>query len=83
MREIITLSAGQCGNQISSRFWAEIISEHGSMLDSSHYSKESEPHQIGAFATFSFFFFSIFPIVDLGERKKIDTFAVDYADGKK
>ncbi|KAI8646488.1 tubulin gamma chain [Parasitella parasitica] len=28
-REIITLQAGQCGNQIGSEFWRQICSEHG------------------------------------------------------
>ena len=29
MREIIQIQAGQCGNQIGSRFWEEIANEHG------------------------------------------------------
>jgi len=29
MREIISIQAGQCGNQIGSRFWETINEEHG------------------------------------------------------
>jgi len=29
MREIIHLSVGQCGNQVSSKFWEAVIGEHG------------------------------------------------------
>ena len=29
MREIINIQAGQCGNQIGSRFWEMISDEHG------------------------------------------------------
>lgn len=28
-REIITLQAGQCGNQIGMEFWKQLIAEHG------------------------------------------------------
>ena len=29
MREIVHLQAGQCGNQIGSKFWEVISDEHG------------------------------------------------------
>ena len=29
MREIVHLQAGQCGNQIGSKFWETIVDEHG------------------------------------------------------
>jgi len=29
MREIVSIQAGQCGNQIGSRFWETINEEHG------------------------------------------------------
>jgi len=29
MREIVHLQAGQCGNQIGSKFWEVICDEHG------------------------------------------------------
>ncbi|CAO3667097.1 unnamed protein product [Rhizopus microsporus] len=32
-REIITLQAGQCGNQIGSEFWKQICTEHGISKD--------------------------------------------------
>ncbi|CAO3636815.1 unnamed protein product [Cunninghamella echinulata] len=32
-REIITLQAGQCGNQIGSEFWKQICAEHGISSD--------------------------------------------------
>ena len=28
-REIITLQAGQCGNQIGMEFWSQLCAEHG------------------------------------------------------
>lgn len=28
MREIITLSVGQCGNQLNNKFWEQIAQEH-------------------------------------------------------
>ena len=29
MREIVHIQAGQCGNQIGSKFWEQISNEHG------------------------------------------------------
>ena len=29
MREIVSIQAGQCGNQIGSKFWEVISDEHG------------------------------------------------------
>jgi len=37
MREIVHLQAGQCGNQISSRFWEVVNEEHGISLNDGHF----------------------------------------------
>ena len=39
MREIIHLQAGQCGNQIGSKFWEVISDEHGIDPSGSYYSE--------------------------------------------
>ncbi|KAI1719790.1 tubulin/FtsZ family, GTPase domain-containing protein [Ditylenchus destructor] len=36
MREIVHVQAGQCGNQIGSKFWEEISDEHGIQPDGSY-----------------------------------------------
>lgn len=36
MREIISVQAGQCGNQIGSKFWETIVSEHGIAEDGTY-----------------------------------------------
>lgn len=41
MREIVHISAGQCGNQIGTQFWERICSEHG--LDNDGYYVGSNP----------------------------------------
>ncbi len=33
MREIIQLAVGQCGNQVSGKFWESVIAEHGVEAD--------------------------------------------------
>jgi hypothetical protein len=41
MREIIHLQAGQCGNQIGSKFWEVISAEHG-IDNTGHYSGDAD-----------------------------------------
>ena len=36
MREIVSLQAGQCGNQIGAKFWELIAGEHGINADGSY-----------------------------------------------
>ncbi len=43
MREIVNLQAGQCGNQIGSKFWQVISAEHG--IDCSTGSYNGDPSQ--------------------------------------
>ena len=45
MREIITIQAGQCGNQIGSKFWQTISEEHGIQPDGSYHG-DSEALQL-------------------------------------
>jgi hypothetical protein len=40
MREIISVQAGQCGNQIGSKFWETIVGEH-SISEDGTYTGES------------------------------------------
>jgi len=40
MREIVHLQAGQCGNQVGSKFWEVISEEHGIDTSGSYYGKE-------------------------------------------
>ncbi|KOB72332.1 Uncharacterized protein OBRU01_12563 [Operophtera brumata] len=44
MREIVHLQAGQCGNQIGSKFWEIISDEHG--IDTSGYYKGDNEQQL-------------------------------------
>lgn len=36
MREIVHVQAGQCGNQIGSKFWEVISDEHGIQTDGTY-----------------------------------------------
>ena len=36
MREIISVQAGQCGNQIGAKFWETIVGEHGIAADGTY-----------------------------------------------
>ncbi|EAL71948.1 hypothetical protein ACTFIW_009805 [Dictyostelium discoideum] len=42
MREIVQIQAGQCGNQIGSKFWEVISEEHGIQSDGFHAGGEDE-----------------------------------------
>ncbi|KAN0011760.1 hypothetical protein ACTFIU_007327 [Dictyostelium citrinum] len=42
MREIVQIQAGQCGNQIGSKFWEVISEEHGIQSDGLHAGGEDE-----------------------------------------
>jgi tubulin beta len=42
MREIITLSVGQCGNQIGYKFWEQIASEHGLNTSTGQFEGDSD-----------------------------------------
>lgn len=42
MREILHLQAGQCGNQMGSKFWEIISDEHGIDPESGLYSEEPQ-----------------------------------------
>ncbi|KAJ2780998.1 Tubulin beta-6 chain [Coemansia javaensis] len=44
MREILTIQIGQCGNQIGTAFWENIIQEHG--IDANGEFVGKNPHQI-------------------------------------
>uniref|UniRef100_A0A915NTG8 Tubulin/FtsZ GTPase domain-containing protein n=1 Tax=Meloidogyne floridensis TaxID=298350 RepID=A0A915NTG8_9BILA len=44
MREIVHIQAGQCGNQIGSKFWEVISDEHGIQPDGSY--KGDSPLQL-------------------------------------
>jgi tubulin beta len=36
MREIVSLQAGQCGNQIGAKFWELVAGEHGITADGTY-----------------------------------------------
>jgi tubulin beta len=42
MREILTVSVGQAGNQIAYKFWEGIAQEHGVNKDSGEYTGDSD-----------------------------------------
>ena len=42
MREIITLAVGQCGNQVSYKFWEAIAQEHGICPDEGTWKGDDE-----------------------------------------
>ncbi len=44
MREIVHIQAGQCGNQIGSKFWEVISAEHG--IDGSGVYTGNDPLQL-------------------------------------
>ena len=45
MREILTLSVGQCGNQLGYKFWETIAHEHGINTTNNTYEGDSD-HQL-------------------------------------
>ena len=71
MREIVCLQAGQCGNQIGSKFWEVISDEHG--VDVPLPTVPPDLHEIGTSISFCTSF-SYFTCTKLGGVSSFKTF---------